>query len=53
MFADVMGYDSAEATLSGIIAPALLVPLIPGTLTYAVINEKLPSDAKNGTLGTG
>ena len=45
--------DSAEETLLENIAPGLLVPLIQGTLNYAVVNDGLPQETQEGSLGTG
>lgn len=45
--------DEAELTLLTYITPALLVPLIQGTLNYAVVNSKLPVDSRDGSLGAG
>jgi hypothetical protein len=45
--------DDAEKTILEEISPALLVPLIQGTLTYAIVNDGLSRGTQSGSLGAG
>lgn len=45
--------DDAEKTILEEISPAMLVPLIQGTLNYAVVNDGLSRGTQSGSLGTG
>jgi hypothetical protein len=45
--------DDAKITLLENITPALLVPLIQGTLYYAVVNSKASVNSRDGSLGAG
>ena len=45
--------DDAEKIILEEITPAMLVPLIQGTLNYAIINDGLSRGTQSGSLGAG